>query len=151
MKTGRSILLLALLVLCWGRPSYGSCAETYTITGKQLMTLEENLAALSMNNAALLETLNESNEDLTIAQGELMTLREQLKEAKEQLQRLSGQLQTLKEESARAKESLKTANEELQSAVASVQKLEKTRRRIERQRNFWEVVAVVLGGIAVTR
>lgn len=50
-----------------------------------------------------------------------------------------------------ARGKMKTANDELQSAVASVQRLEKMRQRIDRQRNFWELVAVVLGGIAVTR
>jgi hypothetical protein len=32
-----------------------------------------------------------------------------------------------------------------------VKKLEDKKRRIERQRNMWEVIAVILGGIAITR
>ena len=151
MKMGRSILLLALLVLCWGRPSCGSCAETYTITEAQLLTLEENLAALSMNNAALLEALSASSTDLTEARSESEALRERLDEVERQLLGLRDELERLRSESQNAKESLTRANRELQSAVESVKTLERKRRRIERQRNLWEVVAVILGGIAVMR
>ena len=149
MKWERGVFLLALLVLCWGRPSSGACAETYTITEAQLLTLEENLAALQSNNAALLAALSESSEDLTIARSESEALRERLGEVERQLRGLRDELERLRSESQNAKESLTIANRELQSAVESVKRLEKTRRRIERQRDLWEVVAVILGGIAV--
>ncbi|MGP1470955.1 MAG: hypothetical protein ACTTJE_05090 [Schwartzia sp. (in: firmicutes)] len=149
MKWKRGVFLLALLVLCWGRPSCGACAETYTITEAQLLTLEENLAALQSNNAALFKALSESSADLTIAQSESEALREKLGEVERRLRGLRDELEQLRSESQNAKESLTRANRELQSAVESVKTLEKTRRRIERQRDLWEVVAVILGGIAV--
>lgn len=125
-------------------PSTCGAEATYTITENQLITLETNLSELQTNNETLLSLLNGSETDLKIA-------REQLSESAKEIEKLTAQLKALKAESERAQQSLETANIELQNALTSVQQLEDRKRRIERQRNMWEVIAVILGGIAITR
>ena len=122
----------------------GAEATTYTITENQMITLESNLSELQTNNETLLSLLNGSETDLKIA-------REQLSESAKEIEKLTAQLKALKAESERAQQSLEIANIELQNALTSVQQLEDKKRRIERQRNMWEVIAVILGGIAITR
>ena len=122
----------------------GAEEATYTITETQLITLESNLNELEQNNKTLLSLLNGSEADLKIA-------REQLSESAKEIEKLTAQLKALKAESERAQQSLEIANIELQNALTSVKKLEDKKRRIERQRNMWEVIAVILGGIAITR
>ena len=125
-------------------PSTCGAEATYQITETQLITLESNLNELEQNNKTLLSLLNGSETDLMKAQ-------EQLRVSKLQIEKLTAQLETLKAESENAKKSLEIANIELQNALTSVQQLEDRKRRIERQRNMWEVIAVILGGIAITR
>jgi chromosome segregation ATPase len=125
-------------------PSTCGAEATYTITENQLITLESNLSELEQNNETLLSLLNGSETDLKIA-------REQLNESAKEIEKLTAQLKALKAESERAQQSLEIANIELQNALTSVQQLEDRKRRIERQRNMWEVIAVILGGIAITR
>ena len=155
MKWERGVFLLALLVLCWGRPSCGACAETYTITEAQLLTLEENLAALQSNNAALLKALSESSEDLTIARSESETLRERLGEVERKLLGLRDELERLKIESESARRSLAIANEELKRASESFKASEKAHEKVEgrlrTQRNLWEALAAVLAGVCIAR
>ena len=99
---------------------------------------------LEQNNKTLLSLLNGSETDLKIA-------REQLSESAKEIEKLTAQLKALKAESERAQQSLEKANIELKNACQSVKQLEDKKRRIERQRNIWEVIAVILGGIAITR
>jgi chromosome segregation ATPase len=102
------------------------------------------LSELEQNNETLLSLLNGSETDLQIA-------KEQLSESAKEIEKLTAQLKALKAESERAQQSLEIANIELQNALTSVKQLEDKKRRIERQRNMWEVIAVILGGIAITR
>jgi chromosome segregation ATPase len=125
-------------------PSTCGAEATYTITENQLITLESNLSELEQNNETLLSLLNGSETDLQIA-------KEQLSESAKEIEKLTAQLKALKAESERAQQSLEIANIELQNALTSVKQLEDKKRRIERQRNMWEVIAVILGGIAITR
>jgi chromosome segregation ATPase len=125
-------------------PSTCGAEATYTITENQLITLESNLSELEQNNETLLSLLNGSETDLQIA-------KEQLSESAKEIEKLTAQLKALKAESEWAQQSLEIANIELQNALTSVKQLEDKKRRIERQRNMWEVIAVILGGIAITR
>jgi chromosome segregation ATPase len=81
----------------------------------------------------------------------LQIAKEQLSESAKEIEKLTAQLKALKAESEREQQSLEIANIELQNALTSVKQLEDKKRRIERQRNMWEVIAVILGGIAITR
>ena len=136
--------LLFVALSFFALPSTCGAEATYTITETQLITLESNLNELEQNNETLLTLLNGSETDLKIA-------REQLSESAKEIEKLTAQLKALKAESERARQSLEIANIELQNALTSVQQLEDKKRRIERQRNMWEVIAVILGGIAITR
>lgn len=140
IKTCLLFVALSFFVL----PSTCGAEATYTITENQMITLESNLSELQTNNETLLSLLNGSETDLKIA-------REQLSESAKEIEKLTAQLKALKAESERAQQSLEIANIELQNALTSVQQLEDRKRRIERQRNMWEVIAVILGGIAITR
>lgn len=137
------ILALALLVFC-ALPSICSAEATYRVTETQLSELENQLNALQQNSVKLLELLNESEADLTVAQN-------QLKESANEIEKLQMQLTALKAESELAKQSLETANQELQQALESVQVLESRRKRTERQRDFWEVLAGVLAVVAAAK
>jgi chromosome segregation ATPase len=136
--------LLFVALSFFAVPSTCGAEATYTITENQLITLEINLSELEQNNETLLSLLNGSETDLQIA-------KEQLSESAKEIEKLTAQLKALKAESERAQQSLEIANIELQNALTSVKKLEDKKRRIERQRNMWEVIALILGGIAITR
>ena len=123
-------------------------AATYTITAEELTTLEQHLTALQANNDALKNILATQGDELAAAlnlltesQAELMTLRNELQTAKNDVQS--------------ARQSLKTANSELQKALQSVEASEKEHRRretqLERQRVLWQIIAVIVGGVAIAK
>jgi chromosome segregation ATPase len=143
LKNIKNCLLFVALSF-FALPSTCVAEATYTITENQLITLESNLSELEQNNETLLSLLNGSETDLQIA-------KEQLSESAKEIEKLTAQLKALKAESERAQQSLEIANIELQNALTSVKQLEDKKRRIERQRNMWEVIALILGGIAITR
>ena len=143
-KTGAILLLSGLLQFASLSTAFCSDGE-YRITAEQLTMLESELTALEENNSKQLNLLEESEADLKTANTELTALKEELRLANAELQRLRYLLTQLKAESANADASLKIANEELKSVCESVQKLEKQKSRIEKQRDFWEGISAVLG------
>lgn len=136
-KTSAILLLSGLLQFASLSTAFCSGAE-YRITETQLSTLENNLSELEQNNKELLTLLNGSETDLTIAQ-------QQLEKSRIQIEKLTAQLNTLKAESDNAQKSLQIANKELASVCQSVKQLEAKKRRIEKQRDFWEGIAAFLG------
>lgn len=142
-NAGKYIFALALFVFC-ALPSTCSAEQMYRVTETQLIELESQLSTLQQNSVKLLKLLSESEADLTVAQN-------QLKESATEIEKLQMQLTALKAESELAKQSLETANQELQQALESVQKLEARRKRTERQRDFWEVLAGVLAVVAAAK
>ena len=135
------LLLLPVLLFT------GHCsAAEYVMTEEQLNALTQELTMLSENNSKQLNLLEESEADLKTANTELTALKEELRLANAELQRLRYLLTQLKAESANAEASLRIANEELKNASESLKKSEDRTRRIERQRNFWEIIA---GALAV--
>ena len=115
------------------------------------MELETNLNALKTNNETLLNLLSESSEDLITAQNESQTLSQELENPQKALDALQTQLNEVKMESAQARKSLEIANQELATVCESVQKLEKQKSRIEKQRNFWEFVAGIVAVWGISR
>ena len=138
------INMLLVLPLLFLLPSFCSASAMYSISEEQLTTLENHLNCLEANNEKLERLLKESGEDLSLALKALSV-------SKADLQVLQKELEKAREDSIQAKQSLKIANDELQNAVASVRKSEAVRQRTERQRNFWEVIAMIAAGFAVAR
>jgi chromosome segregation ATPase len=145
-KTLVSALVLCSLLSAAGYYTGHCSAAEYVMTEEQLNILEQELKTLSENNRMQLSLLEESEADLQTANTELTALKDELKAATAELQRLRFLLSQLKAESASAETSLRIANEELKNASESLKKSEDRTRRIERQRNFWEIIA---GALAV--
>ena len=140
-----SLLSLSLLALppftniSLAAPTDG---ETETVPKELLIQV---LNDWETSNSELQKLLNAQAEDLTIASEELESLKSLQQKQKEQLMVLRNDLETAQIETKSAKESLDAANKELQNTVACVKDLENKKRRAERQRDFWEGIAAVLG------
>jgi chromosome segregation ATPase len=145
-----TVLLSAAFCLCW--PCVGSCAEgagpTYTITAAELETLEQHLNALETNNKTLSAILSESGEELTAALNALT-------QSQTELTKLKAELKACKAEAESARASLAIANRDLQIASESFKQSEAAHRRrenqLERQRLLWQIITVIIGGVAVAR
>jgi Skp family chaperone for outer membrane proteins len=140
---GRSCVF-AFLSLLFLSP-LGFCAEASTEETVPKELLIQVLNDWETSNSELQKLLNAQAEDLTIASEELESLRSLQRKQKEQLLTLRNDLETAQIETKSAKESLDAANRELQNTVACVKDLENKKRRAERQRDFWEGIAAVLG------
>ena len=143
-------VLSAVCFWCW--PCVGSCAEvagpTYTITAEELATLEAHLSALETNNKTLSAILSESGEELTAALNALT-------QSQTELMKLKAELTQCKAEAESARNSLAIANDELQKASESFKASEAAHRRrenqLERQRLLWQIITVIVGGVAVAK
>jgi len=154
MWTRARLYIMAVLsaAFCLFLPCVGSCSEvagpTYTITAAELETLEAHLSALETNNKTLSAILSESGEELTQALNALT-------KSNEELMTLRNELTRCKAEAESARASLQTANEELQKAVQSLKESEAAHRRrenqLKRQRLLWQIITVIIGGVAVAR
>ena len=151
----RHALLSALFALLLLLPSVGFCSGTYSLTEEQLTTLESNLTMLQQNNQELMTLLAESESDLTAASSESAELRAQLAEVQSQLSALKQELTQARSESETVLQSLKTANDDLANASASFKKSEqehaKTESALRTQKTLWQVVAIILGGVAIAK
>ncbi len=146
MKRSISLLLaLSLLLL----PSVGMCSPQDGTVPKAVFLQVLDEWEQSTNEFQRL--LDEQNEDLKIASDELQSLRNSLKKQKEVQALLRKELSECKIELNRAHESLNEANKELQSIVSGVKDIESKKRLAERQRNFWQVIAVALGIVCVVK
>lgn len=150
---GKQCITAALFVasfLCL--PSVGFCSggagATYTITAEELTTLEQHLTMLQNNNETLKSILSASGEELTEALNALTT-------SQAELAKLKAELNLCKAEAESARQSLQTANSELQKALESVNESEREHRRretqLERQRVLWQIIAVIVGGVAIAK
>ena len=151
----RHALLSALFALLLLLPSAGYCSATYEVTEEQLTALEQNLTALQQNNQELMTLLSESESDLTAASSESAELRAQLEAVEIQLSTLKQELTQARSESETALQSLATANDELAKASASFKQFEKEHARTENnlrtQKTLWQIVAIILGGVAIAK
>ena len=151
----RHALLSALFALLLLLPWAGYCSATYEVTEEQLTILENNLTQLEQHNQELMTLLSESESDLTAASSESETLRAQLAEVQGQLAALRQELTQARSESETALQSLATANDELAKASASFKQSEKehakTESALRTQKTLWQVVAIILGGVAIAK
>lgn len=145
----RTILSLAFCLLAFVS-CVGICSanQQYTISATQLEALQNHLNALEQNNSELERLLNESGVELTTASTALL-------ESRNEISRLKEQLIKLQTETNQLSESLRIANEELKRASASFKASERERDRIEgrlrNQRTIWQIVAVMIGGVAIVK
>ena len=149
----RLYIMAVLWAACfWCCPCVGSCSAgagpTYTITAEELEILEQHLSALETNNKTLSAILSESGEELTAALNALTKSNEELKT-------LRNELKACKAEAESARASLAIANDELQKASESFKQSEAAHKRrenqLERQRLLWQIITVIVGGVAVSR
>lgn len=132
-----SMVGAAGLLLLFSFSASASAAATiepgasYVISGKQLMTLNDDLNRLKAINAQQQQRLEKQTVQLN-------QLQMQLEEARASLQTSREELQKAKENSTKASDSLTNANQSL-TAWSAEQK--RTRLRIKRQRNAWEAIA----------
>jgi septal ring factor EnvC (AmiA/AmiB activator) len=145
----RACLLAALSFCVWS--PLGFCAEASEAETVPKELLMRALKDWEQSNGELLRLLDAQAEDLTIASSELESLRNTLQKQNDALQALKNDLITARTETQTARESLNEANRELQNTVQCVKDLEHKKARCERQRNFWEVVAAVLGVVCIAK
>ena len=132
-----SLVGAAVLLLLFSFSASASAAATiepgasYAISGKQLMTLNDDLNRLKAINAQQQQRLEKQTVQLN-------QLQMQLEEARASLQTSREELQKAKENSTKASDSLTNANQSLTAWSAEQQR---TRLRIKRQRNAWEAIA----------
>lgn len=147
-KLCATAFLLLVLCLCW--PSVGGCSpsRTFEISESELQMLEQHLNALEANNNELLNLLNASTLDLNEAS-------QSLSASKKELETLRMQLTELQAETKRLSESLRIANAELKRASESFKASERERDKIEgrlrNQRNIWEILCVIVAGVAIAK
>lgn len=130
-------------------------AEALT-TARQALT--ESTAALQTTQKELeqskteLQTLRQA---LTASQKETSELLTNLQTQKAETQRLRQQLTTLQEQSATAANSIETAQKYLDDTRAEIlaneKAHEKTEKALKNKITAWQIVAAILGGIAITR
>jgi len=141
-----ALCALACLSLGWHGTCYAS--QTYTISERELQTLETNLATLEQHNETLKAILTTQDSELT----EALNL---LTKSQEELTKLRNELKIARSEAQNAQNSLAIANQELQKASQSFKQYEierdRTENRLRNQRNIWEVLCLVAVGVAVAR
>lgn len=130
-------------------------AEALT-TARQALT--ESTAALQTTQKELeqskteLQTLRQA---LTASQKETSELLTNLQMQKAETQRLRQQLTTLQEQSATAANSIETAQKYLDDTRAEIlaneKAHEKTDKALKNKITAWQIVAAILGGVAITR
>ncbi len=148
---------LTISIEDWNRLKENSAA--------QKKALEESQKELTEAKAALIESqeaLTEAKELLSIsqmtsteAQQKLISLLEESTMQRAELETLRQELNALKEESATASDALAKANQYLNDTKAEIEANEKAHRaretKLERQRLLWQIVSVILGGVAIAK
>lgn len=132
---------------------------------KQKKVLEESQTELNEAKKAQAESekaLTEAKQSLEIsqmtsneAQEKLLTLLEEFGMQKEEISKLRAELKAQRAESTTAYESIARANQFLADTKKEIEANEaawrKRENQLERQRLLWQIVSVVLGGVAVAR
>lgn len=154
----KSILCFSLLVLLLGLPI--SSVEAAQISEQDLAALERNCEtqeqALQTSMQELdeaLKLLTESEQELTELQNALSEseadcekLTQELLKQKAEIAKLRGELLLLKNQSAKVSEALTKAEQSLNDAET---KAKSELKKQSRQKRLWQIVAVVLGGVAI--
>lgn len=167
--------LLAFCCFCFS-PGLGSCSEAaedktteaMSVSKEDWMQLKKNndeqRRALKESQIALNEAkealsasraaLDESERELESSKVELDALRKEYELQKAELMTLKEELRTQKNESATASDALTRANQFLKNTKEEIEAREaawrKRETQLERQRTLWQIVAVFVGGIALS-
>lgn len=122
---------------------------------QELTASEERVRMLQEQSATLKEQLRASQEALTISQSEAAQLSSELTEQRREIAQLRARLTGLGNESENAASALQRANESLQSTRLEFQKNEQEHARREKRLNnkitVWQIIAVILGGVALSK
>ena len=122
---------------------------------RELTASEEQVRALQEQSATLKEQLRASQEALTISQNEAVQLSSALTAQRSEIAQLKERLTGLGSESENAASALQRANESLQNTRLEFQKNEQEHARREKRLNnkitVWQIIAVILGGVALSK
>ena len=174
MKNTESLFIL--LLLFWLLLPFGTCSATQAQDQTQVIVSIEDWTTLQENNSAQLMALQKSEEALQIAKtalkesainlkaarkelkqskAELTALQMELKEQQEETLRLRKQLQQLQEKSASVSGSIEAAqkylNDTREEILANEKAHTKTEKELKNKITAWQIVAVIIGGIAICK
>lgn len=174
MKNTKSLFIL--LLLFWLLLPFGTCSATQAQDQTQVIVSIEDWTTLQENNSAQLMALQKSEEALQIAKtalkesainlqaarkelkqskAELTALQMELKEQQEETLRLRKQLQQLQEKSASVSGSIEAAqkylNDTREEILANEKAHAKTEKELKNKITAWQIVAVIIGGIAICK
>lgn len=124
-------------------------AQTALETSQTALSEAQNTLRTSKENTtALQKALNESQQETTALQNEL-------KQQKDQTERLRSQLTELQQRSNSAENSIAAAQKSLDDTRAEWLKSEKeherTENRLKNRIKAWQIMAAIVGGVALTR
>lgn len=122
---------------------------------QELTASEEQVRALRTQSEKLQEQLKASQAALTISQREVVQLSSELTVQRSEVAQLRVRLTGLGSESENAANALQRANESLQNTRLEFQKNEQAHARREKRLNnkitVWKIIAVILGGVALSK
>lgn len=122
---------------------------------QELTASEEQVRALQEQSATLKEQLRASQEALTISQNEAVQLSSALTAQRSEIAQLKERLTGLGSESENAESASQRANESLQNTRLEFQKNEQEHARREKRLNnkitAWQIIAVILGSVALSK
>lgn len=122
---------------------------------QELTASEEQVRALRTQSEKLQEQLKASQAALTISQREVVRLSSELTVQRNEVAQLRVRLTGLGSESENAANALQRANESLQNTRLAFQKNEQEHARREKRLNnkiaAWQIIAVILGGVALNK
>ncbi len=161
LNTNRNLLSLLVLFALVFVPSQWCSAQSITLTPKQstmlLTVLDEQEKAL--NEALILldeaqSQLDESETALTLSESELAVAKQELAKQKKELSALTMLLKKQSNELDLLSEQLTSANAYLEQAKAEFLLADKKHKQKENslrcERTLWQIISIVLAGIAAT-
>jgi len=152
--------LLLFCLLFWSQALYSSCSassqDTMIVLTQEQST--ELLEMLKQQESALTEALSlveqaqteldESNQELIACQAELLKQKRELTALKKILTEQQNELSL-------ASKSIASANTSLEQAKKDMIKLDEQHKAKERkltaQKTFWQIISIVLGGVAIAK
>jgi len=174
MKNTKSLFIL--LLLFWGLLPFGTCSATQAQDQTQVIVSIDDWTTLQENNNAQLMALQKSEEALQIARNELKesnenlqtarneleqsraelkTLQTELKAQQDETQRLRKQLIQQQEKSTNVSNSIEAAqkylNDTREEIWANEKAHAKTEKELKNKITAWQIVAVIIGGIAICK
>ena len=158
----RKVILLFVLLLSQLCGISSAQSQSVMMSQEDLLTLEQTCELSEMALRQSLTELEAAKELLTESEQELTNLLQELSDSQELCDELRQELAKLKVESAKLKSELSLlkvsstkASSDLMKAEKSLQDTEaaykKERKKQVRQTRLWQVIAVILGGVAIAK